>query len=123
MKFGIFFELQTAQPWTLENEYNTLWTEIGHVELAEKIGFEYAWSCEHHSLGVRAHCSAPEVYLAAISQRTSTIRLGHAIIELINPINHVVRVAERIATLDLLSNGRVDVGLGRTRVSGPGRLG
>lgn len=117
MKFGTFFEVQTPEPFTTQNEYNALWTEVRQVELVEKLGFDYAWTCEHHGLGIRAHCSAPEVYLAAISQRTERIRLGHAIIELVPQINHVVRVAERLATLDLLSHGRVDAGLGRTALA------
>lgn len=116
MKFDVFFELQTPEPYNFENEYGILWTEVEHVELAEKLGFQCAWLCEHHGLALRAHCSAPEVVLAAISQRTKTIRLGHAIIEMLPPMNHVIRVAERVATLDLLSKGRVEVGLGRTMV-------
>lgn len=58
-----------------------------------------------------SHSSAPELFLAAASQRTRRIRLGHAIVPL--PYNHPVRVAERIATLDLLSNGRAEFGFGR----------
>src|SRR5438132_879128 len=61
----------------------------------------------------RVHeAGAPEVFLAAVSQRTTRIRLGHGIVQMPPPFNHPARVAERIATLDLVSGGRVDFGTG-----------
>jgi alkanesulfonate monooxygenase SsuD/methylene tetrahydromethanopterin reductase-like flavin-dependent oxidoreductase (luciferase family) len=65
---------------------------------------------EHHFLEEYSHSSAPEVFLAAASQRTKNIRLGHGIIQLTT--NHPARVAEKVATLDLVSDGRVELGLG-----------
>jgi alkanesulfonate monooxygenase SsuD/methylene tetrahydromethanopterin reductase-like flavin-dependent oxidoreductase (luciferase family) len=65
---------------------------------------------EHHFLEEYSHSSAPEVFLGAASQRTRRIRLGHGIVQL--PTNHPIRVAERVATLDLISGGRVELGLG-----------
>ena len=110
MKFGIFYELQLPRPWGERSEYQLLQDALGQIELADRLGFDYAWCVEHHFLEEYSHCSAPEVFLGAATQRTQRIRLGHGIIQL--PTNHPLRVAERVATLDLLSGGRVELGLG-----------
>ena len=75
-------------------------------------GFESVWFSEHHFRPVWSHNSAPDLTLAAVSQRTSRIRLGIGVV--LAPIHHPLHVAARMATLDILSHGRVDVGLGRT---------
>src|SRR5690606_27118979 len=82
------------------------------IQLADELGFDYVWEVEHHFLEEYSHSSAPEVFLAAASQRTSRIRLGHGIVQLPFNFNHTARVAERIATLDLVSDGRVEFGTG-----------
>jgi alkanesulfonate monooxygenase SsuD/methylene tetrahydromethanopterin reductase-like flavin-dependent oxidoreductase (luciferase family) len=110
MKFGIFYELQLPKPWGVDDEYHLLNNALAQVELADQLGFDYAWEVEHHFLEEYSHSSAPEVFLAAASQRTKNIRLGHGIVQL--PTNHPARVAERVATLDLLSHGRVELGVG-----------
>ncbi len=110
MKFGIFYELQLPRPWTEHSEYNLFQQALDQIELADKLGYDYAWEVEHHFLEEYSHSSAPEVFLGAASQRTSNIRLGHGIVQL--PTNHPARVAERVATLDLVSGGRVELGLG-----------
>jgi alkanesulfonate monooxygenase SsuD/methylene tetrahydromethanopterin reductase-like flavin-dependent oxidoreductase (luciferase family) len=110
VKFGIFYELQLPRPWGDYSEYQLLQDALGQIELADRLGFDYAWCVEHHFLEEYSHCSAPEVFLGAATQRTRRIRLGHGIIQL--PTNHPLRVAERVATLDLLSGGRVELGLG-----------
>jgi alkanesulfonate monooxygenase SsuD/methylene tetrahydromethanopterin reductase-like flavin-dependent oxidoreductase (luciferase family) len=74
--------------------------------------FESVWFSEHHFRPVWSHNSAPDLTLAAVSQRTSRIRLGTGVV--LAPIHHPLHVAARMATLDILSHGRVDVGLGRT---------
>jgi len=84
------------------------------VELADKLGIDYAWEVEHHFLEEYSHSSAPEIFLAACSQRTRNIRLGHGICLMPPKYNHPARVAERIATLDLVSNGRVEFGTGES---------
>ena len=76
------------------------------------MGFERVWFVEHHFLTEWAHCSASEVMLAAISQHTTTMRLGFGVILL--PVHHPLHVASKTATLDVLSGGRVDVGVGRS---------
>jgi luciferase family oxidoreductase group 1 len=83
---------------------------LEQARLADELGFDWVWAVEHHFLEEYSHCSAPEVFLAAATQRTRRIRLGHGIVQL--PTNHPLRVAERVATLDLLSGGRVELGLG-----------
>ena len=110
MKFGIFYELQLPKPWGPDDEYLLLQHALDQVELADQLGYDYAWEVEHHFLEEYSHSSAPEVFLAAASQRTSRIRLGHGIVQLTT--NHPARVAERISTLDLISHGRVEFGIG-----------
>ncbi len=115
MKFGLIYELQMQRPWDDRvNEYNIYHNALEQIELADKLGFDYAWEVEHHFLEEYSHSSAPEVFLAAASQRTKNIRLGHGIALLPNPFNHPIRVAERAAALDIVSNGRVDLGTGRS---------
>jgi luciferase family oxidoreductase group 1 len=110
MKFGVFYELQLPRPWAEDSEYRLVQNALEQVELADRLGYDYAWEVEHHFLEEYSHSSAPEVFLAAASQRTRNIRLGHGIVQL--PTNHPARVAERIAMLDLVSNGRVEFGIG-----------
>ncbi len=114
MKFGIFYEHQLPKPWDAESEHKLLKDALDQVELADQLGFDYVWEVEHHFLEEYSHSSAPEVFLAACSQRTRRIRLGHGIVALPPGYNHPARVAERIATLDLVSDGRVDFGTGET---------
>ncbi|HMG43099.1 MAG TPA: LLM class flavin-dependent oxidoreductase, partial [Acidimicrobiales bacterium] len=112
MKFGIFYEHQLPRPWAEDSEHKLLHEALEQVELADRLGIDYVWEVEHHFLEEYSHSSAPEVFLAAASQRTERIRLGHGIVQLPFGFNHTARVAERAATLDLLSNGRVDLGTG-----------
>lgn len=110
MKFGIFYEHQIPRPWTEDSEHKLFKQSLDQIELADKLGYDYAWEVEHHFLEEYSHSSAPEVFLAAASQRTKNIRLGHGIIQLTT--NHPARVAEKVSTLDLISDGRVELGLG-----------
>lgn len=118
MKFGIFYEHQLPRPWQEHSEYELLQNSLTQIELADKLGYDYAWEVEHHFLEEYSHSSAPEVFLGAASQRTTNIRLGHGVIQL--PTNQPHRVAERVATLDLLSKGRVELGMGEG--AGPAEL-
>ena len=110
MKFGIFYEHQLPRDWQEDSEHRLFKDSLRQIELADRLGFDYAWEVEHHFLEEYSHSSAPEVFLAAASQRTRNIRLGHGIVQLTT--NHPARVAERVATLDLISDGRVELGLG-----------
>jgi alkanesulfonate monooxygenase SsuD/methylene tetrahydromethanopterin reductase-like flavin-dependent oxidoreductase (luciferase family) len=112
VKFGIFYEHQLPRPWEEDDEHRLLKEALEQIELADRLGFDYVWEVEHHFLEEYSHSSAPEVFLAACSQRTRRIRLGHGIVQLPLAFNHTARVAERIATLDLISDGRVEFGTG-----------
>src|SRR5271170_5540885 len=114
MKFGIFYEHQLPRPWHDGDELKLFQDALDQVELADRLGIDHAWEVEHHFLEEYSHSSAPEVFLAACSQRTKQIRLGHGIVLMPPGYNHPARVAERIATLDLVSNGRVEFGTGES---------
>jgi len=114
MRFGIFYEHQLPRPWTEDSELRLFQDALDQVELADRLGIDYAWEVEHHFLEEYSHSSAPEVFLAACSQRSRNIRLGHGIVLMPPGYNHPARVAERIATLDLVSNGRVEFGTGES---------
>jgi alkanesulfonate monooxygenase SsuD/methylene tetrahydromethanopterin reductase-like flavin-dependent oxidoreductase (luciferase family) len=112
MQFGVFYEHQLPKPWTEDDEFQLLRDALDQVELADRLGFDYAWEVEHHFLDEYSHSSAPEVFLAAAAARTQRIRLGHGIRQVIPKYNHPARTAEGLATLDLISDGRVDFGIG-----------
>ena len=114
MKFGIFYEHQLPRPWVAGAEQRLFNEALDQVELADRLGIDYAWEVEHHFLEEYSHSPRPEVFLAACSQRTSNIRLGQGIRQVIPQYNHPARTAEVIATLDLVSNGRVDFGTGES---------
>ena len=80
MKFGVFYEHQLPRPWQEGDEQRLFQDALSQVELADRLGFDYAWEVEHHFLEEYSHSSAPEVFLAACSQRTKRIRLGHGIV-------------------------------------------
>lgn len=110
MKFGIFYEHQIPRPWTATSEYEHFQNALTQVEIADQCGYDYAWQVEHHFLEEYSHGSSPTAFLAAASQRTKDIRLGHGVFQLTT--NHPIRIAEQVANLDLLSGGRVDLGTG-----------
>ena len=112
MKFGIFYELQLPRPWQKDSELRLYQDALTQVEVADRVGYDYAWMVEHHFLEEYSHCPAPESFLGAASQRTKNIRLGHGIFQVTT--NHPTRVAERVAVLDLLSNGRCEFGMGES---------
>ena len=114
MKFGIFYEHQLPRPWSEGAEQQLFDEALDQVEVADRLGIDFAWEVEHHFLEEYSHSSAPEVFLAACSQRTKNIRLGHGIRQVIPQYNHPARTAEVIATLDLVSNGRVEFGTGES---------
>jgi alkanesulfonate monooxygenase SsuD/methylene tetrahydromethanopterin reductase-like flavin-dependent oxidoreductase (luciferase family) len=114
MRFGIFYEHQLPRPWEPGAEHRLLTDALEQVELADGSGIDYVWEVEHHFLEEYSHSSAPEVFLAAASQRTKRIRLGHGIVQAPGAVNHPARIAERVATLDLVSDGRVEFGTGES---------
>ena len=112
MKFGLFYQIQVPKPWNEDSESKRIWEALDQIVYAEEMGYDSVWFSEHHFRPVWSHNSAPDLTLAAVSQRTSRIRLGVGVV--LAPIHHPLHTAVRMATLDILSNGRVDVGLGRT---------
>ena len=119
MKFGLFYELQLpksydADTWDPDAERRIYHEMLDQVELADRVGFDYVFEVEHHFLEEYSHSSSPELVMAALSQRTERIRLGHGIVLTPPTYNHPARVAERIAALDVLSGGRVEFGSGES---------
>src|SRR5260370_29245472 len=118
MKFGIFYEHQLPRgagaEWDEDAERQLYQDALAQVELADRVGIDYVWEVEHHFLEEYSHSSAPEVFLAACSQRTKRLRLGHGIPLMPPRYNHPPRVPERLAALDLVSNGRVEWGTGES---------
>jgi alkanesulfonate monooxygenase SsuD/methylene tetrahydromethanopterin reductase-like flavin-dependent oxidoreductase (luciferase family) len=112
MRFGIFYEMQLPRPWAPDDERRLFHEALDQVALADRLGYDHAWEVEHHFLDEYSHSSAPEVFLAAAAARTERIRLGHGIRQVIPNYNHPARTAEGLATLDIISNGRVDFGIG-----------
>ncbi len=82
MKFGIFYELQLPRPWGPNSELTLYHNALDQLELADRLGYDFAWEVEHHFLEEYSHSPAPEVFLAAASQRTRQIRLAHGIMQL-----------------------------------------
>ncbi len=117
MKIDLLYELQMPKPWAKPQhlgEYEVYWQAMEQIELADRVGFDTVWLVEHHFRVERSHSAAPEIFLGAVAQRTKNIRLGHGVVLLPYAFNHPIRVAERAAVLDILSNGRVEFGTGRS---------
>ena len=114
MKISLFYEFALPRPWTQDDEYKMFQEGLAEVEAADKAGFSTVWLTEHHFLEEYCHSTAPEMFLAAASQRTKDIRLGFGVMHLPPGINHPARVAERVSTLDLISGGRVEFGTGES---------
>jgi alkanesulfonate monooxygenase SsuD/methylene tetrahydromethanopterin reductase-like flavin-dependent oxidoreductase (luciferase family) len=114
MEFALFHEIPVARPWTASAERDAFHHVVEQAVLAEQAGFHSVWTVEHHFLEEFSHCSNPEVLYGAIAARTSRLRLGYGVRLMPFPYNHPVRSAESAAVLDLLSDGRVEFGTGRS---------
>jgi alkanesulfonate monooxygenase SsuD/methylene tetrahydromethanopterin reductase-like flavin-dependent oxidoreductase (luciferase family) len=112
MKFSMIFEAQLSNP-TPEREQRLIHDCLAQAIYAEQMGFDRVWAVEHHALKRYAHMSAPEIFLTAVAARTSRIRIGHGVVCMPFNYNYPTRVAERAAMLDIISNGRLDLGAGR----------
>jgi alkanesulfonate monooxygenase SsuD/methylene tetrahydromethanopterin reductase-like flavin-dependent oxidoreductase (luciferase family) len=110
MEFGIFSQMHVP-PW--DDEHSRYLRELEVAQAVDAAGFKYDWSPEHHFLEHYSHQPAPEVFLSWVAARTRRIHIGTAITNITAPVNHPARVAERIATMDHLSEGRVEFGTGR----------
>ena len=112
MQIGMFYQIQVPKPWSASSDSDKYWEMMDQIILAEELGFSSVWMADHQFRTEWSHSSAPDVTLAAISQRTSRIRLGIAVT--VPPVQHPLHIAARTATLDILSRGRVDLGVGRS---------
>ncbi len=112
MRFGMLYELQLPKPWAPDSEHRLVHEAIDQCVLGDKLGIDYAWAVEHHFLEEYSHCSASEVFLSAIAARTERIKIGFGIRQVISNYNHPARTAEAVGMLDLISNGRAQLGIG-----------
>jgi len=110
MQFDLFYEV-SAPPFLERSEPQAYAETLAEIEFADQLGFNCAWLVEHHFMRHYSHSSKPDLLLAALSQRTKNIRLGLGVVPL--PYHHPIHVAERVATLDILTGGRLEVGVGR----------
>ena len=122
MKLDLLYEIDAPKPWTdgphpygqRRREQRAYREAIEQIKLADKLGFHTIWAVEHHFREGRSHCPAPEVLLGALSQVTERIRLGFGVTLTPFGFTHPARIAEKVATLDILSNGRAEWGTGRS---------
>src|ERR1700761_7481854 len=112
MKFSIIYEAQMVDL-SRKSEQQVFHDMVEQSLLAEELGFDCIWAVEHHCLTRYAHMSAPESFLAFIAGATKRIHVGHGVVCLPFNMNHPIKVAERVATLDLLSRGRLHFGVGK----------
>jgi natural product biosynthesis luciferase-like monooxygenase protein len=109
MRYGLFY-LPSSLPATRAEGAARFRTIVEQIAYGEEIGFESVWLAEHHFHAFAGIFSSPTVIGAAISQRTKKMRIGTAVLLL--PYHNPLRVAEDYATLDCLSNGRLEFGIG-----------
>ena len=114
MRFALFYEIPVPRPWGPDAEHRAYQNVIEQAVAGERFGWDAIWTVEHHFLDEYSHCSNPEILYGAIAARTERIRLGYGVRLMPQPYNHPVRTAESVAVLDLISNGRVDFGTGRS---------
>ena len=114
MKFDIFCEIQRAFPWHGLDEASLFREILDQGVAADQAGFDTWWQVEHHGAPQFSYSSAPDLVLAAVAMATKRLRVGHAGVLAPFAINNPLRVAERAATLDILSGGRFELGLAKS---------
>ncbi len=121
MELGLLYEFDVPQPWAGEHPWGQRSAErqvyrdnIEQIVLADKLGFDTVWLVEHHFRENRSHMPSNEVVLGALSQITERIKLGFGVSLMPHEFIHPARVAEKVATVDLLSRGRAVWGMGRS---------
>ena len=114
MKFALFYEIPVARPWSAASEHEAFKNTLEQAVLGDRMGFDSFWTVEHHFLEEFSHCSNPEVLYGAVAARTQRMRIGYGVRLGPRPYNHPVRSAESAAVLDLISDGRVEFGTGRS---------
>ena len=112
MQFGLLFETQRPYQGT-DIDWNALYKEtLEQCELADQAGFDNLWFVEHHFLTGFSGSPSQDAIFGALSRITKNIRIGYGVCIL--PYHHPVRVAERVALVDQLTDGRVEFGTGRS---------
>jgi alkanesulfonate monooxygenase SsuD/methylene tetrahydromethanopterin reductase-like flavin-dependent oxidoreductase (luciferase family) len=117
MEFGLFMggyvaqSLKDADP--IGAEHDRIMSEVRLAEVGDQHNWKYSWWTEHHFLEEYSHISANEVVMPWVAARTRQMHIGSGIINITPPVNHPARVAERVAMLDHISNGRFEFGTGR----------
>ena len=121
MDLGLLYEFDVPQPWDGEHPWGQRMAErrvykenLEQIALADTYGFDTVWCVEHHFRENRSHMPSNEVVLGALSQITKRIKLGFGVSLMPHEFIHPARVAEKVATVDLLSGGRVQWGIGRS---------
>ena len=114
MEFALFYEIPVARPWTRTSELDAYQHTLEQIVRADEVGWHAVWTVEHHFLEEYSHCPNPEVLYGAVAARTERLRIGYGVRLIPKPYNHPVRSAESAAVLDLISNGRVEFGTGRS---------
>src|SRR3954469_8615973 len=114
MRFALFYEIPVPRPWGPDSERVAYEHTIEQALAGERFGWDAFWTVEHHFLEEYSHCSNPEVLYGAIAAQTERLRIGYGVRLMPQPYNHPVRTAESAAVLDLMSDGRVEFGTGRS---------
>lgn len=112
VEFGLF-NSACVLPQFNGDEHRRIMDEVAIVKTADRVGFKYTWATEHHFLTEYSHLSANEVFLGYLAAATESLHIGSGIFNVTPPVNHPARVAERVAMLDHLSEGRFEFGMGR----------
>jgi alkanesulfonate monooxygenase SsuD/methylene tetrahydromethanopterin reductase-like flavin-dependent oxidoreductase (luciferase family) len=117
MEFGIFNAISILPRYREAHgaaaEHDRLMDEVAFITAADAAGIKYTWASEHHFLTDYSHLSDSESFLAFVAAKTSNIHIGSGIFNITPPANHPARIAERVAMLDHLSEGRFEFGTGR----------
>jgi alkanesulfonate monooxygenase SsuD/methylene tetrahydromethanopterin reductase-like flavin-dependent oxidoreductase (luciferase family) len=116
MEFGFFAQGAVPEPMRADNpnlEHDRMKDSVEIAVRSEQWGFKYAWASEHHFLTEYSHMAAPEVFLPFVAARTERLHVGSAICNTTPAVNHPARIAEQVATLDHLTEGRYEFGTGR----------
>ena len=108
MQFGVFYQIPCSEGQTPADRYADV---MAQVQLADQLGYDMAWLAELHFARQFSVMPAPLLMASALSQTTQRIMLGTAVNLL--PLHHPLRIAEEVATLDVLSGGRAVFGIGR----------
>lgn len=111
MKFDMFYEVQLARPWPADHERVLYRDTLEQARLADRMDFSTWWQVEHNATPEFSYSSAPDLWLAAVALNTKRMRVGHSGIIGRHRVNHPLRIAARTSTLDIISDGRLDVGL------------